>query len=120
MDKNSITGIILIAVLVVGYNIMFPPVFEETNTSTQDTTSTTVIVEEVIEETAEILIDENIDDSNVSEELNSKYGAFSISALGQDEEILIENDKLQFLISSKGGRISSAILKEYQTSDSFL
>ena len=99
---------------------MFPPVFEETNTSTQDTTSTTVIVEEVIEETAEILIDENIDDSNVSEELNSKYGAFSISALGQDEEILIENDKLQFLISSKGGRISSAILKEYQTSDSFL
>ncbi len=118
MDKNSITGIILIAILVVGYNIMFPPVFEETNTSTQDTTSTTVIVEEVVEETPEILIDENIDNSNVSEELNSKYGAFSISALGDDEEIIIENDKLQFLISPKGGRISSAILKEYQTSDS--
>lgn len=118
MDKNSITGIILIAILVVGYNIMFPPVFEETNTSTQDTTSTTIIVEEVVEETPEILIDENIDNSNVSEELNSKYGAFSISALGDDEEIIIENDKLQFLISPKGGRISSAILKEYQTSDS--
>lgn len=118
MDKNSITGIILIAILVVGYNIMFPPVFEETKTSTQDTTSTTVIMEEVVEETAEILIDENIDNSNVSEELKGKYGAFSISAQGHYEEILIENDKLQFLISTKGGRISSAILKEYQTSDS--
>ena len=118
MDKNSITGIILIAILVVGYNIMFPPVFEETNTSGQDTTSTTVIMEEVVEKTAELLIDENIENSNVSQELSSKYGAFSISALGHDEEILIENDKLQFLISSRGGRISSAILKEYQTSDS--
>lgn len=118
MDKNSITGIILIAILVVGYNIMFPPVFEETNTSTQDSTSTTVIVEEVVEETAEIFIDENIDNSDISEEFISKYGAFSISAIGDDEEILIENDKLQFLISPKGGRISSAILKEYQTSDS--
>ena len=49
MDRNSITGIILIALLVVGYNIMYPPVIEE-NTNEQDNTSTTVIVEETIEE----------------------------------------------------------------------
>ena len=49
MDRNSITGIILIALLVVGYNIIYPPVVEE-KTNEQGNTSTTVIVEETIEE----------------------------------------------------------------------
>ena len=28
MDKNSITGVILIVLIVVGYNALFPPVVE--------------------------------------------------------------------------------------------
>ena len=41
-----------------------------------------------------------------------------MSTLGQDDAIIIENDKLELHISAKGGRITAAILKEYQTSDS--
>ena len=59
-DRNSITGIILIALLVVGYNIMYPPVIEE-NTTQKDSTSTTVIVEETIDEksTTEVVVTNN-------------------------------------------------------------
>tara|TARA_B100000900_G_C20601634_1_gene725927 strand:+ start:3293 stop:5107 length:1815 start_codon:yes stop_codon:yes gene_type:complete len=117
MDRNSITGIILIALLVVGYNIIYPPVIEE-NTTQRDNTSTTVIVEEAKEKptTTSVVISNN--DSLSSEECISKYGAFAMSANGSDDAIIIENDKIELHISPKGGRITAAILKEYKTSDS--
>ena len=79
MDRNSITGIILIALLVVGYNIIYPPVIEE-NTTQQDSTSTTVIVEETIEEKSTIEVADTNNDNLSSEERISKYGAFAMSA----------------------------------------
>ena len=117
MDRNSITGIILIALLVVGYNIIYPPVIEE-NTTQKNSKSTTVIVEEMIKEksTTELEFTNNYNLSN--EESISKYGAFAMSAFGSDDTIIIENDKLELHISTKGGRITAAILKEYQTKDS--
>lgn len=117
MDRNSIIGIILIALLVVGYNIIYPPVIEE-NTTQKDSTSTTVISEETIEDTPMTSVVITHDDSLSSEESISKYGAFAMSANGSDDAIIIENDKLELHISPKGGRITAAILKEYQTSDS--
>ncbi|MBJ10014.1 MAG: membrane protein insertase YidC [Flavobacteriales bacterium] len=117
MDRNSITGIILIALLVVGYNIIYPPVVEE-KTNEQDNTSTTVIVEETIEEKPTSEVADTNNESMSSEERISKYGAFAMSAYGSDDTIIIENDKLELHISAKGGRITAAILKEYQTSDS--
>ena len=29
MDKNSITGIFLIAIIIIGYNIIYPPTYEQ-------------------------------------------------------------------------------------------
>ncbi len=117
MDRNSIIGIILIALLVVVYNIIYPPVIEE-NTTQKDSTSTTVIAEETIEDTPMTSVVITNNDSLSSEESISKYGAFAMSANGSDDAIIIENDKLELHISPKGGRITAAILKEYQTSDS--
>ena len=45
MDKNSITGVILIVLIVVGYNALFPPVVE---VESEGKENTTVIVEEKI------------------------------------------------------------------------
>lgn len=113
MDRNSITGIILIGLLVIGYNIMYPPVIEE-NTTQQDNKPTTFIVEE---NPVEIVTTSN--DGLKSEENISKYGAFAMSAnSSSDEAIIIENDKLELHISPRGGRITAAVLKEYKTSDS--
>ena len=116
MDRNSITGVILIVLIVVGYNALFPPVIEvETETSDNNTT---VIVEE------ETTLNEETNTSIASDttELNDlhqrTYGVFVPSAQGSDEDIVIENDVLKLSISPKGGRIVSAILKDYQTTDS--
>ncbi len=115
MDKNSITGIILIALLVVGYNVIYPPVIEET--TDPEGTSTTVIVEEV-DETPISVNTIAVEDNLSSEENLSKYGAFANAAIGSEEDLMIENDLMAISISPKGGRITSVILKDYQTSDS--
>ena len=44
MDKNSITGVILIILIVVGYNALFPPVIEVEAEKSDN--NTTVIIEQ--------------------------------------------------------------------------
>jgi len=53
----------------------------------------------------------------VSED-SSRYGPFASSALGKDEFITLENDKIDLKISLKGGRVYSARVKDYTTHDS--
>src|SRR5664280_100529 len=48
----------------------------------------------------------------------NQYGAFAIAAKGDNEFITLENNKIQLKISTKGGRIYSALLKDYKTYDS--
>ena len=119
MDRNSITGIILIALLFIAYQSMFvDEVGNNEKTTSQDSTNRPVIVNEITEEksTSETLITKN--ESLSTEESINKYGAFAKNASGSNNTIIIENDKLELHISPKGGRIIGAILKEYLTSDS--
>ena len=47
-----------------------------------------------------------------------QFGAFATSAVGENEFIILENNKLEVKISLKGGKVISARLKEYRTHDS--
>ena len=118
MDKNSITGIFLIAIIIIGYNIIYPPTYEQ------------------LDNTEEIIIKENnkpqISNSNnedkkigetkyieksIENELKN-YGSFANNTKKNNDLIYLENDKLKISISPLGGRIISAVLKDYKTSDS--
>ena len=114
MDRNSITGVILIVLIVIGYNALYPPVVNVENDKSPTNNKTITIEEE--EEKSQIQENEII--VSDSSRLNLKYGVFAKSANGSNEDILIENDLLKLSISPKGGRIVSAILKKYQTTDS--
>ncbi|MDG1189701.1 MAG: YidC/Oxa1 family insertase periplasmic-domain containing protein, partial [Flavobacteriales bacterium] len=116
MDKNSLTGVILIVLIVVGYNAMFPPVVE-TETPKEENNTTVVLEEkeEVIEQNSTSL---SLDTALVNETHERSFGVFAPSATGSEDAITIENEKLLLSISPKGGRIISAILKDYQRSDS--
>ncbi|HBH83713.1 MAG: hypothetical protein A2X05_10560 [Bacteroidetes bacterium GWE2_41_25] len=54
---------------------------------------------------------------NIPSDIN-QYGVFASSAIGDDEFITLENNKVELKISSKGGRVYSARLKDYRTHDS--
>jgi YidC/Oxa1 family membrane protein insertase len=47
----------------------------------------------------------------------NQYGVFAQSAVGQNDFITLENNKIELKISLKGGRVYSALLKDYKTFD---
>ena len=49
---------------------------------------------------------------------SGQYGPFASDAKGRNEFITLENNKVQLKISTKGGRIWSALIKDYKTFDS--
>ena len=59
----------------------------------------------------------NVPDINVPSEI-TQYGVFASSASGENEFFTLENNKVELKISSKGGRVYSARLKDYRTHDS--
>jgi YidC/Oxa1 family membrane protein insertase len=47
----------------------------------------------------------------------NQYGVFAQSAIGENDFITLENNKIELKISLKGGRVYSARLKDYKTFD---
>ena len=56
-------------------------------------------------------------DSAKTEYFTQQYGVFAQAAEGMEELITLENEKVELKISSKGGRLYYARLKEYVTHD---
>ena len=117
-DKNSLIGFVLMAIILIVFNtFFFPEIPQEQATTIAPTES--VITETQIEETVTATpIIPILNDSVINEELKATYGVFAGAAIGKDEFQTIENDKLKITVANKGGRITSVILKEYQTFDS--
>ena len=116
-DKNSLIGFVLMAIILIVFNtFFFPEVPQEQAKATTPTEA--VIAETQITETVTAPVVPTQNSSLISEELKATYGIFASAAIGTDEFQIIENDKLKITVANKGGRITSVILKEYQTFDS--
>ena len=112
-DKNSLIGFVLMAIILIVFNTFFFP--EAPNVANED-----VIVKPNAETTIKpTTIPLSISDTNINEELKMNYGSFANATIGKETLHTIENDKLRITVSNKGGRITSVILKEYETYDSF-
>ena len=116
-DKNSLIGFVLMAIILIVFNTFFFPEVQQEQAPTA-TPSEAVIIETKLAETVTTPTLTVVENSIVNEELKATYGIFATAATGTEEFQTIENDKLKITVSNKGGRITSVILKEYQTFDS--
>ncbi|GAB3647905.1 membrane protein insertase YidC [Echinicola sediminis] len=111
MDRNQATGLILFAAVLLVYSFFFSSPKPETEEQNNTSTETQVI--ETPETTAPATI--NIPDSVVSLQNQQKYGEFASAVNGKEEEILLENDLIKIIFSSKGGEIKNVELKDFKT-----
>jgi len=116
-DYNSFIGMILLGAIMLWYFQTNKPEIEPEKTSTEqiiDSTKNNVVENKVIENTA---IVQNDSLQNVA--LTNKFGAFAYSAVnGKEGATTIENNLVKLTIDNKGGQISVAEIKNYQTYDS--
>jgi len=135
MDKNSIIGLFIIGAIIIGFGIYNQPSQEQIDAARKYNDSIALVQKEkAAEELAtkdEIPVEvmkegivemdsasQVIADSIKKAEMNQTYGVFTTSALSEGKDIVVENDVLKLIFATKGGRIKSAELKDYQTYDS--
>lgn len=127
MDRNTIIGFLLIAAILVGFSLLNRPSEEQRQADMHRRDSIEMVrkaqyeAERKAQETAEAILaaqSEELADSIHDVRSRELYGAFSVSAKGEETFYTIENERLRVVLSAKGGRVYSAELKEYRAQDS--
>ena len=133
---NSIIGIVLIFLILIGYSILTQPTQEEIEAAKNRHDSIAAIEREsspipalpewegepILNATKTVVNQEASQQSSrdtLSPQQNKeRYGPFANAAEGKNKYITIENELIKVTLSTKGGRIYSAELKNYLTYDS--
>jgi membrane protein insertase, YidC/Oxa1 family, N-terminal domain len=122
MDKNTIIGFVLIALILFGFGFLNRPNKEEVARQQRERDSIALVnqklrIEQELAQQALALLADSTQKAD-STAVSDIFGAFSASAEGQEELFIVENEVLKLTFSNKGGRIVSAQLKNYRTHDS--
>ncbi|MGA0560538.1 membrane protein insertase YidC [Larkinella sp. VNQ87] len=109
MDRNYITGIVLILGMLLAYQLLVPKPAPEQKPE-QEKAATTASAPNAAQKaaTAQPL------DSVASRRL---YGDFAAAAAGQSRDIVVENPDIRVTFSTQGGRVKEVLLKNYKTYD---
>lgn len=126
MDKNTTIGFLLIALIIIGFALMNKPSEEEIarqrryNDSIALVQQARMASEAAMREANALLTTQTqgADSATVLARLADAFGAFKPSATGTDRHYTLENEVLKVVLSSQGGRIYAAELKDYRTHDS--
>ena len=107
MDKNQITGLVLIMAMLMGYQFFFAPKEDplkpkEKAKIAQTSPNTPAKITPI--------------DSNVAK---SVAGDFASAALGAAKDVVLENKDIKVTFTSQGGRVKNVLLKNYETYNSF-
>ncbi len=97
MDKNTITGIVLIALVLIGFSYF-------TGNQNAVTETAAPVAAEAPQPRAAAPVAAAVADTTAP---------FYAARKGQAREVVLENEKVQVSVNTKGGRISKVVLKEY-------
>jgi len=126
MDKNTIIGLAMIGLILVGYSIFTKPAreaqMEERRRLDSIARSEQIRALESMpqqtEQQASDLAGESEGDSTSLEQMSEELGDFVAGAIGTAEQVTLENEHLKLIFSTLGGRPYTVQLKDYQTHDS--
>lgn len=111
MDKNQATGLILFAAVILTYSLFFAnspetPVAETSPSPTE----TSVKAAQAISPTP---VAAQLPDSVLNLERQAKFGELAPFTVGEEKEVVLENEVVKITLSNKGGSIQEVLLKNY-------
>ncbi|MDD3700318.1 MAG: membrane protein insertase YidC [Bacteroidales bacterium] len=129
MNRDTTLGFILIALILIGYSIWMTPSKEEMAERQRKADSIAVVRQQnkILDSLQHALeaaqapvqaVEIQPATSDSIEPLTDLYGAFAISATGEDNDIILENKVFRITLASKGGAIRKVEHTQYQTWDS--
>lgn len=127
MDRNTIIGLGIIGLLLVGYSIFTKPqreaqLVERSRLDSITRVQQIIALEAARQAEAHVITDETGDnisrDAESMERLSGELGDFANAATGTSENVVLENEQVKLTFSTLGGRPYTVQLKQYQTHDS--
>ncbi|MDR1098427.1 MAG: membrane protein insertase YidC [Tannerella sp.] len=124
MDKNTVIGFVLIGLVLIGFSWLNRPSKEQTEARQRYQDSIASVMKEAREqavleqgkpEAPFSEATEDLSDSLRQVQVQHNFGAFADAVIGTDEVFTLENSKIEVKISSKGGRVSYARVKDALT-----
>lgn len=115
MDKNTITGLILIAILLVGFSFLSRPSKEQLEAQKRYYDSIALVQqrEDALKSKAEMALANEQDERKIADSTSLFFSA----RYGTDSPVIIQNNLAEITLSTKGGSVSSVLLKEYKEQD---
>lgn len=122
MDKNTITGFVLIFLLMIGYQLYLAPSQEQLEAEKRTRDSLAQIEQQLLDKPAQEKAKPLTPAEQVAElpdslkqiQLGGIYGPFSQAAIGQEAEQVLENELIKVTFSNKGGRVKQVELKNHK------
>jgi YidC/Oxa1 family membrane protein insertase len=115
MDKNTITGLVLIGILLIGFSYLSRPSSEEEAALKRYNDSIAIVQQH--EESLKAKTTAALANEKEEEVVLDSTSVFHNASKGQEEVTTIENDLLKVTITNKGGYVNSALLKKYKGQD---
>ncbi len=131
MNRDNIIGLILIAVVIIGYSLWMAPSEEELAErrrleaereqieamEAERAEEEALVAEDTLPEPEVITEDPELLDSLEQERLRERMGHFSRAAVGEEAYYTVESEVMRLIISARGGHVHSAELTDYSTWD---
>ncbi|MDR0982857.1 MAG: membrane protein insertase YidC [Culturomica sp.] len=115
MDKNTIIGLVLIFLIIIGFSYINTPSKEERMREEHVLDSIAQVERARLNTVAEE--EKKVEADNNAGIIDNIGGAFRQDSL-EEKHITLENSKIRLHVNTKGGRIDYVELKEYVTHDS--
>lgn len=115
MDKNTITGLVLIALLLIGFSWYSRPSEEQLQAQQHyyDSIAQVQKREAELKQKAEAALA----NERQLKAATDSTALFFAARQGEEKQVTIENDLIRLTVESKGGRIASATIKNYMEQD---
>lgn len=114
MDKNTITGLVLIGILLIGFSFFSRPSKEEIAAQQKYYDSITLVQQQA--EALKAKTEAALAHEKTAVQADSSSLFFN-TMHGTDSKVIIQNNVAQITFSTKGGRVYSAMLKDYMSQD---
>lgn len=126
MDRNSIVGFVLIALVLVGYSYFTAPTKDQIAQQQRQRDSIALVsqtkvidsINNIVQKATPINIDTIIANDSVNQiNLQNQLGSFASAANGTPQNFVLENEKMKVTLSTQGGKVIEVVLKDYKTFD---
>ncbi|MDO5570374.1 MAG: membrane protein insertase YidC [Bacteroidales bacterium] len=122
MDKNTITGFVLIAIIVFAFSYLNQPSKDQIEKQRLYQDSIAQVLKAQENEAAKSIKNEVSaqnqtfeSDSAKTAFLNSQFGVFANAVNGESKVVSLDNEFLSLKFNTKGGILEEAVLKDYKT-----